>query len=282
MTLGAAARIVFRDCLDHLSANEVGARGTKAGGIHQMRAAVRRLRAALKLFKNFFAERERAQLDRELKWLARKLGHARDCDVLANTTTFEIGYSHPRLAAGIAAAVAPIRIARQHDAVHAIHSLRYRQLVRAMRTLIAVQNRSAEIRARLDMPLATYAPAYLDRWWRNTRVAGRGITRHDAARRHTLRKRLREFRYGVDFLSGAYGSARVKRFTQRLVKVQDILGAMNDLATGERLVAEINSAALGNHQKADARRYFHSETRRLQKKFVQAWRHYKATPSFWG
>jgi CHAD domain-containing protein len=59
-----------------------GARlGDEPEAVHQARAAVRRLRATLKLFAPYLDTRWAGKLRRELKWLARPLGEVRDADV---------------------------------------------------------------------------------------------------------------------------------------------------------------------------------------------------------
>src|ERR1700730_13595342 len=50
-------------------------------GIHQMRVAVRRLRAILSTFGKLLPESERRRASEELRWLADALGPARNLDV---------------------------------------------------------------------------------------------------------------------------------------------------------------------------------------------------------
>jgi triphosphatase len=51
-------------------------------GVHQGRVAIRRLRAAMALFKPVMFDNSYRRLNRKLKWLARLLGTARDLDAL--------------------------------------------------------------------------------------------------------------------------------------------------------------------------------------------------------
>jgi CHAD domain-containing protein len=59
--------------------------GVRAGSpeaIHDMRAATRRLRSALEIYRSLFDARAAKELGSELKWLARVLGRPRDADVM--------------------------------------------------------------------------------------------------------------------------------------------------------------------------------------------------------
>ena len=68
-------------CLDHLVRNEPAGRAGDAEGIHQMRVAVRRLRAVLSTFARLLPPEPRRWASDELRWLADALGEARDLDV---------------------------------------------------------------------------------------------------------------------------------------------------------------------------------------------------------
>lgn len=72
-------------CLNHLQANEPVALTTDdAEGVHQMRVALRRLRAALRLFKPSLPEDQYDWAVAEAKWLTAELSSARAWDVFAD------------------------------------------------------------------------------------------------------------------------------------------------------------------------------------------------------
>ena len=72
-------------CLDHLLRNERAGRAGDAEGIHQMRVAMRRLRAVLATFAPLLPPQPRRWASDELRWLADVLGEARDLDVFASS-----------------------------------------------------------------------------------------------------------------------------------------------------------------------------------------------------
>ncbi len=77
-----AFRIIGLGCVKHLMANEAMFRETPhADAVHQMRVALRRLRAAISLFKEVVDDHQRGGIGQELKWMAGELGKARDLDV---------------------------------------------------------------------------------------------------------------------------------------------------------------------------------------------------------
>jgi|GEM_PF-5618920 len=84
-TENALAAIVG-GCLGHLIANIPCALSSDANpeSIHQIRVAIRRLRSALTVFQPLLPAGDHAWLDAESRWLANRLGPAREWDVFLN------------------------------------------------------------------------------------------------------------------------------------------------------------------------------------------------------
>ncbi|MGH7895033.1 MAG: CHAD domain-containing protein, partial [Candidatus Binatia bacterium] len=81
--VGVVARAAI---LHHLAMLERGMAAARAGrveGVHQLRVATRRLRAALALFESGLPRRASRSAREELAWLGRTTGPVRDLDVLA-------------------------------------------------------------------------------------------------------------------------------------------------------------------------------------------------------
>src|SRR5262249_75507 len=68
-------------CIHQLVANQPIVLGGDPDGIHQMRVALRRLRAAISLFSDMLADPQTDKRKEELKWIAGELGPARELDV---------------------------------------------------------------------------------------------------------------------------------------------------------------------------------------------------------
>jgi triphosphatase len=77
-----AFRVIALACLDHALANERAVRAGDRESIHQMRVGLRRLRAALSLFRPLVDGAQTDGVKGELKWLTEQLAPARDLDVL--------------------------------------------------------------------------------------------------------------------------------------------------------------------------------------------------------
>src|SRR5215813_14937354 len=77
-----AFQIIVRACLHHLVANQSLMLGGNAEALHQMRVAVRRLRAAISLFSDMLADPQTETLKSELKWITDELGPAREFEIL--------------------------------------------------------------------------------------------------------------------------------------------------------------------------------------------------------
>src|SRR5687768_14557855 len=87
MTVSDAFAAIAWSTLVHLQANE---EGTLAGEdpefLHQMRVALRRLRSAISAFSGVLPPKAREPVSKELKWVGRALGPARDWDVFVIET----------------------------------------------------------------------------------------------------------------------------------------------------------------------------------------------------
>ena len=80
VSAGRAFTLISRACLRQLVANEPATITRDAEALHQMRIAVRRLRAAISLFSNVVSDDRVDTIKIELRWFARELGPARDLD----------------------------------------------------------------------------------------------------------------------------------------------------------------------------------------------------------
>src|SRR5262249_27330955 len=69
-----AFQTVALSCLDHAAANERAVRAGDPEGIHQMQVGLRRLRAAISVFKDLSLGPETEAIKTELKWLTEQLG----------------------------------------------------------------------------------------------------------------------------------------------------------------------------------------------------------------
>lgn len=126
----AAFQAVARNCLARIHGNERGViSGHDPSSLHQMRVGHRRLRSALDLFAPVIPAP--ADFDRELRWIAGKLGEARDWEVLAGNTLEQAfgSIADDVDAAAVRQAASSIAAQNRKAAVVAVDSVRYARLM---------------------------------------------------------------------------------------------------------------------------------------------------------
>jgi inorganic triphosphatase YgiF len=234
-----------RACLTQLLGSEAAALGGEAEGVHQMRVALRRLRAILSAFSMLIPKDRRDPLDDEVKWLTKALGAARNYDVFAEET---IGSAKKAAVDGaalerLAKATERRRRAAYAAARQAIRSPRYTALLlRLMRWFDGRQWRDEGGNAadeRLTWPVREIAPLILDRRRRTAKRRSRGFAGQSPEERHKLRIALKKLRYTIELFAGLYDADGTKAFIHSLKRLQDKLGEANDLQTGRKLVGEL-------------------------------------------
>ena len=210
-----------------------------ADAIHQARVALRRLRSAFAIFKPLVgADGVGIRLQEELRSLAGDLSEVRNLDVLLGSTA--PGRMHDRLAS-------ERRIVFQR-AREVIISRRARILLLDVVEWIVggeyLRDRLSdahEQRARL------FASEALDRLRRKLKKRGAGLAVMNDAMRHEVRKDVKRLRYGVEFFQSLYSDKRQRRWRKKflatLERLQDQLGAINDMATALEVVDRLGIAA---------------------------------------
>jgi CHAD domain-containing protein len=221
--------------------NEPGARlGDDIEALHDMRVAVRRLRAALSLFKPFLAPEILAQ-GNDLRWLARTLGEVRDLDVRLVALD---GWSN-RLESADAASLEPLldEVRRQRSAARermlsALDSARYERFVASFTELLAHPIDATQTIAALDV-----APdLILRRQHRFARKAERAGRKATPEAIHDVRLEAKRMRYALEFFRPLYGRG-VAAYIRRLVEVQDLLGAHQDAIVAADQLRELAGVA---------------------------------------
>ncbi len=242
LTAGAALQLIGRGCLDHLVRNEDAALAGNAEGIHQMRVAVRRLRAILSAFAPLIAKAPRHWASAELKWFADALGELRNLDVFAVTllqparAVLPAASEFERLALAVAAA----RRSAQEAAVAAILSPRYTDAVLAlMRWFDGCGWRAEGGAGNIDRLIGEVAPLLLDRCRDKVNRRARHFDRQSPIERHRLRIALKKLRYAAEAFGGVYDPLATHPFIQRLKRLQDDLGDANDVRVGRDIVAAL-------------------------------------------
>lgn len=228
-TAAQALQQVVHSCMRQFRRNEeilLTARDAEA--LHQSRVALRRLRSALSIFKPLFSDSSGMSMQDDLRWLTTTLGDARNLDVLLSRSP--PGPVHDRISAAREMA---------YDRLDsALRSARARALMLDLAewTVLGEWLRSPDAAADRQRPAREFAGKALDRYRRKVKRGGRNITGADDEARHEVRKDAKKLRYTAEFFASLFAAKaekrRLKKFIAALEKLQDRLGALNDLATG--------------------------------------------------
>jgi inorganic triphosphatase YgiF len=249
MTVEAVLQSVGRECFDHLLRNEPAAIAGGAEAFHQMRVALRRLRSALNAVRSMLPTEQYRWLKDELKWLAGKLGPARDWDVFVADLLSPVPpvlLADANLDQLTDAARARQRAA--HDiAREAIESRRYAEAMLKLRCWFEARGwrdqRVSEHSAPLFAAIADVAPPLIERRWRHARTRSRHFGKLSPGERHEVRIALKKLRYMTEFLGGLFDANDVNALMKPLKRLQEDLGHLADVRTAQRLIKEIDVIA---------------------------------------
>jgi CHAD domain-containing protein len=218
--------------VDAIDAHEAGARtGRDPEDVHQMRVAVRRLRAILRASRPLFDPRWVDGLRRELKWLGTVLGGVRDLDVL-----------HTYLRSQLEALPAPERRAGQPYLLRPLDADRVRART-SLRAALA-SPRYARLLTRLQAALATRPssvplPGIAASEFKKLRKAVAKLPKQPSAEElHAVRIKVKRARYAAELAQPMIGR-RVERFITKAKKLQDILGEHQDAVVAEEYLRKV-------------------------------------------
>jgi len=199
--------------------------------VHQARVALRRLRAALRLYRRVCVLPE--ELMDGLRTLAAALGPARDWDVLCGETLPAIAPHHPnadvwaRGMGALQAHRAEVRATMQAAMTQA-HPGAW--LLALQRWLLQRGWRDAPEAQRFVQlsPLNKWARRALQKGHRPIARGARDFGELQAAQRHALRIAIKRQRYAAEFFQTLFGRHRQDRYQAVLRDAQDSLGRTND------------------------------------------------------
>ncbi|HWA70829.1 MAG TPA: CHAD domain-containing protein [Polyangiaceae bacterium] len=248
--VGDAAQSIALSCLRHFALNAPGVSNGDAEAVHQMRVGVRRLRAALSIFKKLFSDGELENIKSELRWLTEQLSPARDYDVLVKETVeplMEEGGHQPELAT-LETVVNDKRAEGFQTAKAAVNDDRYRRVV--LSTALWLHGGDWMLSfdgpriARREARLKPFARRELRDRVRKIRKRLEKLESMDARKRHELRIAVKKLHYGTQFFESLFPRAKSKLRAQLKVlkKLQDALGELNDMTVHSDLAAGIVDA----------------------------------------
>lgn len=238
MTLEAAGRFLLHQQLFQIMLNEHGVRSSRrAREIHDMRVAIRRARAAIRLCHDVWPPKAVASLEKGLKRLGRATSPVRDLDVaLANLRTFARTHPENRKAIKQLRAELKSRRAAAHaDLLQVLDSKKHGKFIKkalsfcqtAPASLQESDTKRVEI---LPTQLRHTLPSRILDAFERVRayeVAFEGSDPPPIATLHALRIQTKYLRYILEFTHHLLGPQAEKLLPQ-LRQFQNYLGELND------------------------------------------------------
>src|SRR5262245_43224516 len=196
----AAFQAIARACLRQLVANQPATLGGDPEGLHQMRVALRRLRAAVSLFVDMLADPQTEEMKTQFKWITQELGPARELDVFIQRVVRPVTDGKPN-GPGVAVLAKDLQRRREEAfarACAAVESTRFRSLVldTACWTEAGDWTRNPDDFSRLlrEQPIVGAAADELRRRWKKILKAGAQLDELDPQRRHKMRIQAKKLR----------------------------------------------------------------------------------------
>lgn len=241
----AVARLAFRCLLEQfevmLREEPKAWKGTNPEGVHQMRVATRRIRAALRAFKRVLPTGDRKQFSLEFKWLARVLGDVRDLDVYWNKFQDQLGLIAPGDAAGLGPYLVHLEKQRQearNELRSCLAGQRYQPLCERFTEFLR-RGAAADVeQSSRALTISGFAARCIGKQYARVLREGRSISLASPEDQlHELRIDSKRLRYLFEFYRVVYGKS-LTPFVKRLKKLQDLLGELQDARVARARLGE--------------------------------------------
>jgi CHAD domain-containing protein len=277
-TLGETAYEVLRVQFAEFLARAPGTRlGENVEELHAMRVASRRLRAALRLFRDALPKRAERLRD-ELAWTAAALGEVRDLDVEAEQFS-SWSRRDPRLRA--AAVDAALHSEARRRLLDTLDSPRFSRFVDRFGEFLA--KGPPKRNAAAATPVVAAAPALVRRLRKKVRAAAARLAPDSPPEvYHELRIRGKRLRYALEFLEGVYGDDAAE-LARRIADLQEILGRHQDASVAmdrveRRLAADVEIAPTAAFAMGVVVERCSQEAARMREEFPKAYARTQGRP----
>jgi triphosphatase len=288
MAAAEAFAAIAHACLRHYTLNEpqvIDSRAPEA--LHQARVAIRRLRSAFSLFKSILVDEQAKSQRAFLRELSQLLGRTRNLDVLlAMQGVAEASPDSSHVQPFVA-----VRAQAYDGLIETFDTPAFAMRLIDLVAWIECGSWRDQDRKRLRQPIKATAPRTLQRLWDRLRKAEPRLDKMSPSARHKFRISAKKLRYAGEFFGELYAGDSLRKkhklFAQRLARLQDELGELNDIGTARRLITQlevddlsVDAPALANAPAphADAP---HRPEAEILKDAVASFAQLKKTPAFW-
>jgi triphosphatase len=241
---------LLSNCQQQILANLCPAKsGHEPEGVHQLRVALRRLRAVLYCLRRELAAPSLQALDAEAQGFARTLGPARNWDVFIDSTLRDIEMANlPDIEfSGLRAASVPFRDKAYHAVRDSIANPQTNRFLLSLGLVIEQRSWRNDVASQdlgtLAEPLTKFTTRVLTRLERKALKRGRHLRHLRPQARHKLRILLKKLRYSAEFFLPLYSNkAATRKYIKQLSRLQDGLGEANDVITSRTLLLDIRDS----------------------------------------
>ncbi len=259
--------------------------GLDSEGVHRMRVAIRRFRTILRAYRKVLGKDVVKPINKELRWLFKQLGEARDADV-GEMAIKKFIASLPEDAARAAASYADHVRQKTFDAHTNLTEVfvgeRYHELITTLEEFIAAGPHEAMKNRVGDLTILEAADRDIHKAARKMIKRGDRIIAESLVEKlHKLRIEAKHLRYLLDFYDMAQPVVW-KESIEELKKLQDLLGWHQDkIMSRERLEAYHRSLPTAGEDCAlrlSIDRLIATEEERMEsyrRDFPAAWRQFK-------
>lgn len=234
-----AFRAVMGNCLEQVLANDAPIRLARdMEGVHQMRVALRRLRAAISVFAPILEPDAADPIAEDLRELQQRFGPARDWDVFLDETLApmlgRLGQGH-----GLAELKTAAEKAREKAYDTALDILQQPVLTDLVLRIEAWILRSTPPNA-VGLSALEFARRTLRKRWRKVvKAAGGGPLTLSEPELHALRIEIKKLRYAGDFFRSLFQARRIDPILGHAAALQDCLGGLNDAVIAQSLMGTL-------------------------------------------
>ena len=300
MTVEDAFRVTVLECLAHVAANVSPVLHSRdVEGLHQLRVGLRRLHVAFSAFGDEFRTPQLMDLKARTKAFSDSMAPARDFDVfieeLFAPVAEKLGHDEAFKLLRLRAEAARTRawdaaIAHVSSVDFAVFQDDVAAAAQA-RSWLGGQSVAIDLRARLAVrvPVMSAAGRTMDEHLMRVRKRGRRLKSLEQRECHRLRIALKKLRYAAEFYGPLFKKKAVKRYVDRMKKLQDLLGVLNDVAQVRSVLARLLAdETTSSHTQADLsfaagliNGWHRARAERLSKKALKRWEKFRRQEPFW-
>jgi CHAD domain-containing protein len=279
-------RRIIVGTLDHLTSNIAPTLRGDTEGVHQMRIALRSLRAALELFESRLDAVAVRGLETELKALGSLFGRARDWDVFCLETLPAAIIALPSVQfRGLQEAAEGERQIANAAIIASLRGRHFTAVIVSLANWIekVAGNHGASGDDSKGERLAALAPSLLGRVAAKAKKRGHHAGRLSVEARHNFRKSLDKLCDDVKFFTRLFPGRQLKRYRDRCEDLQAILGLANDADVAQGLALSlVTDRRQDLAEPADALIVWSKQrSRRTLRGLKTALNDFRAVPAFW-